>query len=497
MRAGDIALVQAGQVVPADGVITRGAATIDQHALTGEAQPIEKGVGETVLATTVVLTGSIHLRVEKAGRETTAAQIAEILNRTSSYQMAIESKSLQFANRSALPTLLVSGIAWPVAGYEGAVAILGANLGSNIKLTGPISMLNFLNITSRNGVLIKDGRSLELLNEIDTIVFDKTGTLTLEDLHLAQVHSFNGFAPDELLTWAGTAEQRQSHPIARAIEAAAQARGLSSVSIEDAHYQVGFGIQVKVGDKMIRVGSARFMEMEHIEFSAEMRELQRACAAQGYSLVWVAVSQQVSGALELHATVRSEAKQVIERLRQRNLRLYILSGDQQEPTRRLAEELGIDNFIANTLPEGKAAAIERLQTEGRRVCFVGDGINDAIALKKANVSISLQGATTIAIDTAQIVLIDQDLNHVANLLDTAHDFDMTMRRGIACALIPDALLMGGVFLAGFGIYASIAMYSVGLAAGLGNAMLPLLRYRNANKLPRRNPISSEKKSFGG
>jgi Cu2+-exporting ATPase len=486
IHAGDTLVVQAGQAIPADGVITHGAATIDQHALTGEAQPVEKGVGETVLATTVVLTGAIQVRVEKAGCETTAAQITEILNRTSSYEMEIESKALQFANRTALPTLIVSGIAWPVVGFEGAVAVLAANLGVNVKLTGPITMLNYLNITSRHRVLVKDGRSLELLKEVDTIVFDKTGTLTLEDLHLANVHVFNGYAEDELLALAGAAEQRQSHPIARAIKTAAHARGLPLAAIAEAAYQVGFGIQVVVEGQTIRVGSARYMEMEQIGLSAAMRDLQAACAGQGSSLVWVAVGDQISGALELHATPRPEAKQAIARLRQRDLRLYILSGDQAEPTRKLAEELGIENTIANTLPEGKAAVIAQLQAEGRRVCFVGDGINDAIALKKANVSISMQGATTVAVDTAQIVLMDQDLHHVANLLEIAQDFDATLRRGYAAALIPDAILIGGVFLLHFGIYTSIALGTLGLAAGLGNAMLPLLKYRDGNALPERS-----------
>jgi Cu2+-exporting ATPase len=363
------------------------------------------------------------------------------------------------------------------------VAILGAGLGYDVALTGPISMLNYLNIASRHGVLVKDGRSLERLHEVDTIVFDKTGTLTLEDLHLAQVHSFNGFSEDALLAMAATAEARQSHPIARAIKSAAHARGLQLMPVDDMHYQVGFGMQVSVDGKTIRVGSARFMEMQEIPLHEEARELQRACAAQGCSLVFVAVDQQLMGALKLHATVRPEARQAVKRLRKRGLRLYMLSGDQLEPTRKLAEELGFDHYIANSLPEGKADVVELLHKEGRSVCFVGDGINDAIALKKAKVSISLLGATTVAMDTAQIVLMDRDLGHVANLLEMARDFDGTMKRALAAALIPDALVISGVFLLGFGVYASVASWVVGLTAGMWNAMLPMLKYRNGNALP--------------
>ena len=489
VRAGDTVVVQAGQPIPVDGVITRGLASIDQRALTGEAQPVEKGPGDQVLATTVVLTGNLHIRVDKAGEETAAAQIADILNRTGSYQLSIESKAVNIADALAVPALALGGVAWATVGYQGAISILTGNLGWNVKLTGPLAMLNYLNLISRNGVLIKDGRSLELLHGVDTLVFDKTGTLTLEQPHVAEVHVFNGLDADQVLALAASAEQRQTHPIARGILAAAHARGLQLTAIEDAHYQVGFGLKVQTDGKTVRVGSARFMQMEGIDVPEEVRQLQQTCGEQGHSLVLVAVGEQLGGALELHIMLRPEAKSVIERLHHRKLKLYILSGDQEAPTRRLAHVLGIDHYIAGVLPEGKAAVIEQLQAEGKSVCFVGDGINDAIALKQAHVSISLRGATTVAVDAAQIILMDQSLDHLTDLLDLAGEFHTNLKFGIGWAIIPDALIAATVFLSHSGIYTALTIGNLGLLAGIATALWPLLKHRDKREMPVELPAS--------
>jgi len=477
--AGDILVVQAGQVIPADGVITQGVATIDQHTLTGEAQPIEKGVGDAVFATTIVLAGAIHLRVEKAGQETTAAQITDILNRTGSYQMAIESQALQFANRSVLPTLIASGVALPLIGYEGAVAITNAAFGFNIKMTGPIAMLNYLNIAAHKGILVKDGRSLELLHTIDTVIFDKTGTLTLDQPRVAQIHLFNGIRESALLAYAAAVEIRQTHPIANAIVNLAKARELSMPSINDARYEMGYGIKAWIDGKLLRVGSDRFMEMEKISLPPEVAALKAVAHGQGRSLVMVALDDELAGVIELEPTIRPEAQAIIADLHRRGKQVYIISGDHEQPTRALAERLGIDHYFANTLPEQKAGHVERLQAEGRTVCFVGDGINDSIALKKAQVSVSLRGATSVATDTAQIVLMDTTLNQLPMLFDLAGQFDTNMKTGFAMAMIPGFLIIGGIFVANLGIIGSMMLYNASLVAGLGVAMLPLYQHREA------------------
>jgi Cu2+-exporting ATPase len=478
VQVGDTVAVQAGEAMPVDGTVVRGIASLDQHILTGEARPVEKSAGDAVLATTTVLTGSITVRADKTGAATAAAQIAHALNQTSGYQLSIESRAQSVADGLALPSLLLSGIAWPTVGVRGAIAILTANLGWNVNLTSPLAMLTYLNRISQNGALIKDGRSLELLHTIDTIVLDKTSALILEAPRVAQIHARNGLSEDEVLALAASVEQRRSHPAAGAILAAARERGLPVAPLENAEPQAGFGLKGQSGGQVIRAGSGRFMDMEGVAVPADLRALEQTCGERGHSLVMVAADARLVGALELHVTLRPEARQVIELLRQRNKTVYILSDDQEDLTRRLAHALGIDHYIAGVQPEGKAAVIEQLQAEGKSVCFVGDGVNDAVALSKAHVSVSLRGAATVAVDAAQIVLMDQSLNRLDDLFDLADEFHTNLQVGIGWAVVPDAILIGGVFLAHMGIYAALALDILALVGGVGTAMWPRLRYPN-------------------
>jgi heavy metal translocating P-type ATPase len=477
LQAGDLIVVYAGQTVPVDGVIVEGMATIDQHALTGESQPAEKGKGDQVFGATVVLAGKIYIQVEKTGQATVAAQIVEILNRTTGYEVSIESEGMELAHNSALPTLVLGVLAWPLAGYEAMVAILGASIGLNVKITGPIAMLNFLNIAATHGILVKDGRSLELLPTVDTVIFDKTGTLTLEQPQVAFVLPCSDLDADTLLTYAAAAERRQTHPIARAILEAAAERGLHLPAIDQARYDVGYGIRVQIGDRLVRVGSDRYIAQEEIAVPDTIQAIKSACHAQGYSLVMVAVDDRLAGVIELEPTLRPEVKKVIAELHRRDLDLLIVSGDQEQPTRKMAQEVGIDRYFANTLPQNKAALVEQWQHEGRTVCFVGDGINDAIAMKTSNVSISLRGATTAATDTAQIVLMAQSLHQLPYLFQLSHDFEANMHACLTAAVVPGVLIIGGAYLKLVGIAGSLVIWMASMAAGLGIAGLPLLTHR--------------------
>lgn len=481
LQVGDVLVISAGQMIPVDGVITAGIASIDQHKLTGEAQPAEKGVGEAVLAATVVLAGRIYIRAERTGTDTVAMQIGQILEKTADFKNSLQSRGEAIADKMALPTLAMSILLLPL-GASSSLAILTNTFGLKMRLFGPASMLTYLNLAARQGALVKDGRSLELLRTVDTVVFDKTGTLTLEQPTVEQIHlcaaaAANGISADEILRYAAAAEAGQSHPIAKAILTAAHQRQLQWPTIEDAKYEVGYGIQVKLADCLVRVGSSRFMDMEGLTIPADLHTVQEICHAQGHSLVMIALDDTLAGAIELQATVRPEAQALITDLQRRGMTTYIISGDQEAPTQRLAQALGIDHYFANTLPENKANLVDQLQQQGRSVCFVGDGINDAIALKKANVSISLRGATTVATDTAQVVLIDGTLNHLGALFDLAQEFEATMKTNLLISTVPTALCLGGILFLHWGVMAGILLTQATLFTGIGNSMLPLWKQK--------------------
>lgn len=480
VEAGDLLIVDAGQMIPVDGVIHDGIASIDQHMLTGESQPAEKTVGDEVFAGTIVIAGRIFVLVEKTGSETVAAQIGQILNQTSDYTSSIQLRGQAIADRSALPTLLLSGLALPLVGPSPALAILFSGVGYTMKILGPLSVLNFLQVTSHHGILVKDGRALEQVGKVDTVVFDKTGTLTMEQPHVGALCPSAGYSEETLLRFAAAAEHRQTHPIARAILHAAHERGLSLPPIHEAAYEVGYGIQVLLEDCFVRVGSNRFMQMAGIEIPPEIMQIQEGAHAQGYSLVYVAVDDHLAGVLELQPTIRPEAKRIVEGLRAAGIDVYIISGDQTGPTSALAAQIGVEHFFAETLPEHKADHIDRLQSEGRFVCFIGDGINDSIALKKAQVSISLRGASTIATDTAQIILMDQTLNQVETLFQISQQFETNMQRNLLSSVVPGVVIIGGALLGTVSFGASIGLFYAGLSAGLVNAMRPLLQSRSQN-----------------
>ncbi|NJP04555.1 MAG: heavy metal translocating P-type ATPase [Chloroflexaceae bacterium] len=476
VRRDDIIVVHTGEMVPVDGMIVQGSASIDQHLLTGESQPAEKGIGDEVFASTMVLTGWIHIRAEKAGEETMVAQIGQILHKTISDKTDVQLQADKMANETVLPTLALGLIILPILGPMAAVSVVVAHFGMRMSIVAPIVVLNYFRLLSQHQILVKDGRTLDLLRDIDTVVFDKTGTLTIHQPHVGRIYTWNGATEDDVLAWAAAAEHKQSHPIALAIVEAAETRHLAIPEVSKTAYEVGYGLTVTVGPKQIKVGSYRFMQQAHISINPDIHAAEEAAHQQGHSLVLVARDNEIIGAIELVPTIRPEANAVIAGLRQRGIQhITIISGDREAPTRKLAHDLGMDGYFAETLPQNKAEIIDQLQQQGRSVCFVGDGINDAIALKKAHVSVSLRGASTVATDTAQIVLLDEGLEHLCQLFDFAHDFDRTMKTCFGLVVAPSLVGMGGVLFLGYGLPQAIWFKQLSLILGVSGSMGPLAR----------------------
>lgn len=472
VKQGDIVTVNAGEIIPVDGIIEFGIAEIDQHILTGESQPVKKIAGDPVFASTLLLSGRIGIRVDKSGEDSVAAQIGNVLNATQSYKDSQMSRGREIANRFIPVTLGLSAITLSLLGAKSAVAILSAGLGSSMAFLGPMSVLSYLQILSRNSILVKDGRVFESLREVDTIVFDKTGTLTLEQPTLGKIYPFGEYSETAVLRYAAAAEYRQSHPIAKAILAKAKQAHLEVPEMDNASYETGYGIKVTVERLLVRVGSARFLQREGVDLP-DTQQIEKQAESDGYSLIYVSINQQLAGILEIQPTLRPEAQQAIAYLKQRGFRLYIISGDHEEPTRKMARTLGIEHYFSETLPENKARLIEKLRDEGRFVCFIGDGINDSIALKTAQVSISIKGASSAATDTAQIIFMDGTLNRLEQLFELEDNFEATMETNLITSFAPGVITISGVYLLNFGFATGLSLFYLGVLAGIGNVFLPL------------------------
>jgi heavy metal translocating P-type ATPase len=470
----DVIVVNTGEVVPVDGMIAQGMAMIDQHALTGESTPAEKGVGDRVFAATLMVAGKILVQVEKSGNETASAKISQILNDTAGYKLSSQQKGERLADRAVIPTLAIGAVGLAAMGPAGAVAVLNSDFGTGIRMAAPLAMLSSLALCANKGILVKDGRALELMNEVDTVLFDKTGTLTRERPEVGRMIASAGFVPEQILQFAAAAERRFHHPIALAILHKARELDLDLPPTDDTQYKVGYGITVAVEGHTIRVGSKRFMDLEGVEITPEVAQALEQSHLEGHTMVMVAVDGRLGGAIELHAAVRPEVREIVQGLRARGIKhIAIISGDHEAPTRKLAESLGMDRYFAQVLPADKADHVIALQKEGRKVCFVGDGINDSIALKQANVSISLRGASSIATDTAHIVFLEEGLSKLCDLRDISRELDRNVRRSWGLILAPNIACIAGVFTMGFGIMASVVTNNVAALAALGNGMLPL------------------------
>jgi Cu2+-exporting ATPase len=458
LKAGDVLVVKGGEIIPVDGYIQQGIAAIDQRALTGESQPAEKSEGEYVFANTLVLSGRVLVKVDKSGEETASAKIVKALQQSMDFKSKIQLKGEQWAEKATTPTFLISLPILLTLGPSSAAIFIYSHIGYRIRLLAPLATLEYVTEASRAGILVKDGRALESLYGVDTIVFDKTGTLTSDIPEVKRVVAFEQNTERQILTWAAAAERRLSHPIALAITAKARQEDITIEEVETSNYQLGFGIKVNFDGKTIRVGSLRFLKDEGIKIPKKITELQEDAHNAGNSMVFVSADDKISGAIELQAHVRDEAADVIQGLRRLGIKhIAILSGDHEEPTRRLAGQLGVDDYFFGVLPEGKADIVKQLQSEGRSVCFIGDGINDSIAMKTANVSISLKGASSIAVDVAEVLLMDGHLANVPKLVDIAQRLDAELKRRLRLTVIPSGLNLASVFYPRFGILGSLLL----------------------------------------
>lgn len=472
IQAGDTVIVSAGETIPADGKIIKGVAGIDEHRFTGESEPVKKAEGDNVYAMTLILSGKIYLEIAQAGKETSAMKIAEILDQTSDYKSSTVLESEAISHQLVTPALIMAGLALPLAGLNSAVGILYAHPKERLKVAAPLSLLRYIKQAMDEGILIKDGRSLELLNQVDTIVFDKTGTLTEVQPRIGAVHTFSLYTEDDILRFAAIAEYKQNHPLALTISSEAERRRLDIPKPEYSECNLGYGVKAKIGEATIVVGSMRYIHLEKILISASIANQQKVAQEESDGIIWVAKDQELIGSIKLLPTLRPEVKWVVNTLKKLNniKQTYILSGDMEEPTARLAKDLHIDHYFAQILPVQKAKIIEKIQRQGGFVCYIGDGMNDSIAMKQAQVSISLNGASRLATDTAQILLLDQGLTHLPRLFKLAQGFNKHMRAQFTMILLPSAFGVGAIVLLGMGMSGMMILSMVSLTASISYAI---------------------------
>ena len=475
LQRGDVVRVYAGNAIPVDGEVVGGSASVDKQQLTGESKLVDVFPGDSVLASGLVVSGYLDVRIDRTGDEIVVAQIEQMLAEAQDYRQMVEARASSLADSTVLPTLgagAVTGVLFgPVVGYN----VVMANYMNVMRLAVSVSLLNYLERISRMGVFVKDGRALELLQDVDTIVFDKTGTLTLNQPTLYKLTPFAGMDADTLLALAAAVEAHQQHPIAEAIRQAATELDLSLPTVEQVTMMAGSGIQARYQGRMVRIGSERMMRQAGIDIPAEAQTVREAALEHGATLVYIALDEQLYGTLELQQTIRASAAEVVARIKQLGLSVIVMSGDETNATTYLAQQVGIDEAIAGVLPQDKGRLIERWQAEGRNVCFVGDGINDALALRLARVSMTLRGASAIATDSAQIILLNEDLRSIPQLIELARQYQRDVTINAGTPVLGSVIGMASVTFGGLGLIAVYGVWALVGGVSFTNALLPRLR----------------------
>lgn len=467
IRPGDLLIVTSGGVIPVDGVIQEGIAQIDQRALTGEAQPSEKGKDDPVFANTILIAGKLLIRVDRSGADTTSAQIAAMLLNAVSFKTGVQLKGERWADQLSLPMLASAIALLPFIGPISTAVFINSHFGARIMVFAPLTTLRHIREASLLGVLVKDGRALEQLCDVDTILFDKTGTLTTDQPQVKRVMTRNGHTIEEILSYAATAERKLSHPIARAIVMRARDEGVTPDDIQDSNYTVGFGVAVVLDGKLIRVGSVRFFQQEAIRIPKDVLRTQEESNELGNTFILVGIDRQIGGTLELEPQTRPKTREMIAQLRGFGINhMSIVSGDDQTPTRKLAEDLAMDEYFYNVLPERKANIVEALQTKGKVICFVGDGINDSIALKKANVSMSIAGASSIAKDMAEIIFMDGSLDHLVPVVELSKRLEINLQRSWMLCIVPGIINLFGAFIFNFSVLTALLVSNIFSTVGV-------------------------------
>ncbi|HEX6826961.1 MAG TPA: heavy metal translocating P-type ATPase, partial [Nitrospiraceae bacterium] len=444
VQLGETVVVYAGERIAVDGTVLSGKALVDQAALTGESVPVEKEEGALVYAATVVREGKLYICAERIGNATEAAQILRLVEAAPARETKIQNYAVKWAN-DLVPYSFVGGAIGAVmgGGLTGAAAVLVVDYGTGIRIAAPTTVLSAMTKAIRNGILIKGGRALENLAEVDAVVFDKTGTLTTGHPDVLEVVPVNSSTVDEVLALAAAAELRLTHPVANAIVRAAEARHVTIPERTTSDYSLGLGVEAIVNDSVVLVGSPRFMTLREVTLSPEVQGHISRMQQQAISPLCVAQDGSVIGLLAISDPVRPEARDVVQALRDRGIKhIVMLTGDHTDVARRIAAELGITEFLAEVFPGDKSKAVQRLQRDGFKVAVVGDGVNDSPMLAYADVGIAVEGGTEAARETAPVVLLHGGLWKVPLAIDIGRETVALIKQNWNIIAIPNTIAAG-------------------------------------------------------
>ena len=487
LRTGDVILVRPGERIPVDGTVTEGGSNVDESMITGEPDPVRKAAHDKVTGGTVNGTGSLTFRADRVGADTTLAQIIRMVEEAQGARLPIQSlvdRVTMWFVPAVMAAAALTVLVWLILGPDPAltlalvagVSVLIIACPCAMGLATPTSIMVGTGRAAEMGVLFRKGDALQSLSDVQVIALDKTGTVTegrpaLTDLVLA-----DGFDLAEVLRLIASVEAQSEHPIAEAILRGARAESIQPAPVSEFVSITGYGVEALVDGHRVQIGADRLMTREGID-PGPLAETERRLAEKGRSALYAAIDGRIAAVIAVADPVKPTSRAAIAALKARGIDVAMVTGDKRETALAIARETGIDHVVAGVLPDGKLAALDDLRAGGRKVAFVGDGINDAPALAHADVGIAIGTGTDVAIESADVVLMSGDLRGVVNAVEVSHRTLSNIRQnliwafGYNAALIPVA---AGVLYPAFGVLLSPVLAAGAMALSsvfvVGNAL---------------------------
>lgn len=445
VRVGDIVIVRPGEKIPVDGMVEEGRSAVDESMLSGEPLPVEKGPGDEVTGATVNGTGSFRFRVTRVGGDTVLAQIVRLVEEAQGSKAPIQRLVDKVAS-VFVPVVIsiaaVTFLVWLLAGPEPSfnfalinfVAVLVIACPCALGLATPTAIMVGTGRGAEMGILIKGGEVLETAGRLEVVVFDKTGTLTWGRPVVTDVVAADGGGEDELLALAAAVERGSEHPLAETLVEEARSRGLALGDARDFRAYPGRGVVAGMDGREVRLGNAAFMR----ESGADLGDLEdkaEGLAREGKTVIYALAGGEILGFVAVADTLKPMAPEAVRELKKLGVEVVMLSGDRRSTAEAVARQVGVDRVLAEVLPADKAAEVARIQSGGRVVAMVGDGINDAPALAQADIGIAIGTGTDVALETSDITLISDDLRRVATAIDLSRATLRTIKQNLFWAFI--------------------------------------------------------------
>ena len=490
IQVGDRLRVRPGEKTPVDGEVLEGRSYLDESMVTGESMPVLREPGAMVIGGTLNQTGALVMRADKVGADTLLARIVQMVAEAQRSRAPIQRLADRVAGwfvPAVVAAAMVAFAVWSVVGPEprlayallAAVSVLIIACPCALGLATPMSIMVGVGRGAQAGVLIKDAEALERFEAVDTLVVDKTGTLTEGRPAVTQIHLASGWSEDDLLRLAASLEAPSEHPLARAVVAAAQARGLSLAEPEGFDSPVGRGVVGSVEGRAMAMGARPFMQEQGVDV-ADLAEAAEAMARDGATAVFVAVAGRLAGVLGVADPIKASTPAAVTALKAAGVRVVMLTGDNRLTAEAIARRLGIDEVEAEVLPDQKAAVVRRLREAGRVVAMAGDGVNDAPALAAADVGVAMGTGTDVAIESAGVTLLRGDLSGLVAARRLSGAVMGNIRQNLVFAFIYNAAgipIAAGLLYPSFGLLLSPTVAAAAMALSSVSVIANALRLR--------------------